>query len=108
MVIIMQKFLINIGLFTDGTYVLRILVAVVCGILIGYERESNMKTAGVPTHAVVALAASLMMLVSKYGFFDVIANPNISVDPSRIAASVVSAIGFLGAGVIFKIVRAHV
>ncbi len=80
---------------------LRLLAAVVFGALIGIEREIRQKSAGIRTHIVVALASALMMMVSKYGFADVLSVEGISVDASRIAAGVVSAIGFLGAGVIF-------
>lgn len=75
---------------------LRIVVAGVFGYLIGYERKSRYKGAGMRTHAIVAMGAALMMVVSKYGFKDI---PNF--DASRIAAQIVSGIGFLGAGVIF-------
>lgn len=75
---------------------LRIVVAGVFGYLIGYERKSRYKGAGMRTHAIVAMGAALMMVVSKYGFRDI---PNF--DASRIAAQIVSGIGFLGAGVIF-------
>lgn len=81
-------------------YPLRMLGAVLCGALIGYERENQMKMAGIRTHSIVALASALMMIVSKYGFFDVLSS-HVNLDPSRIAAGVVTAIGFLGAGVIF-------
>lgn len=82
-------------------YLGRIGLACVCGALIGYERNNRMKTAGLRTHMIVSLAAALMMVVSKYGFFDILARDNIGLDPSRIAAGVVTAIGFLGAGIIF-------
>lgn len=78
----------------------RLLAAVICSALIGFEREKRFKNAGIRTHIMVALASAVMMLISKYGFFDVIPYDSISLDPSRIAAGVVSAIGFLGAGVI--------
>ena len=81
-------------------YILRLLSAILCGALIGVEREKRLKNAGIRTHIIVAMASSLMMMVSKYGFFDVIIHDSISLDPSRIAAGVVTAIGFLGAGVI--------
>ncbi|WP_347562664.1 MgtC/SapB family protein [Clostridium sp. HBUAS56010] len=74
----------------------RIVVAGVIGYLIGYERKSRYKGAGMRTHAIVAMGAALMMVVSKYGFQDL---PDF--DPSRVAAQIVSGIGFLGAGVIF-------
>ncbi|WP_349945973.1 MgtC/SapB family protein [Lacrimispora sp. BS-2] len=74
----------------------RIVVAGFLGYLIGYERTNRYKGAGMRTHAIVAMGAALMMVVSKYGFRDV---PNF--DASRIASQIVSGIGFLGAGVIF-------
>ncbi len=80
--------------------VVKLLAAVFCGALIGLERERRFKNAGIRTHIIVALASALMMIVSKYGFFDVLQYDSISLDPSRIAAGIVSAIGFLGAGVI--------
>lgn len=81
-------------------YGLRILLAAVCGGVIGFERERRFKSAGIRTHVIVALSAALMTVLSKYGFSDVVGN-GVAVDASRMAASVVSAIGFLGAGVIF-------
>lgn len=83
---------------------LRMLLAALCGGIIGFERKSKTKTAGIRTHALIALGAALAMIVSKYGFFDLlrITHQNWSVDPSRIAAQVVSGIGFLGAGTILN------
>lgn len=86
---------------TEWIYLMRILIACLCGALIGLEREKRSKNAGVRTHILVSLASALMMIVSKYGFFDVIVTEGITIDASRIAAGVVTAIGFLGAGVIF-------
>ncbi len=97
----MESFIANIIYSPEWTYLLRILVAALCGSLIGIEREKRSKNAGVRTHILVSLASALMMVVSKYGFFDVLAIDGIDIDASRVAASVVSAIGFLGAGVIF-------
>lgn len=85
----------------EWEYLLRIVLAAVCGGLIGWERERRLKSAGIRTHMVVAMSSALMMIVSKYGFFDVVTIEGISLDASRIAAGVVTAIGFLGAGVIF-------
>ncbi len=82
-------------------YLLRILLSALCGAFIGLEREKRAKNAGIRTHILVAISSTLMMIVSKYGFYDVITTPGISLDASRIAAGVVTAIGFLGAGVIF-------
>jgi putative Mg2+ transporter-C (MgtC) family protein len=69
--------------------------------LIGLEREFRQKAAGLRTHTLVGVAAALFMLVSKYGFSDVVVSGRITLDPSRVAAQIVSGIGFLGAGIIF-------
>lgn len=82
-------------------FVLRVLLASVCGMFIGWERERRLKSAGLRTHMLVALASSLMMVISKYAFMDVVYLSSVQVDASRVAAGVVQAIGFLGAGVIF-------
>ncbi|MFA6867363.1 MAG: MgtC/SapB family protein [Clostridia bacterium] len=79
----------------------RLLLATVCGFAIGFERKSRSKEAGVRTHAIVCLAAAIMMLVSKYGFDDLLQAGDAKFDGSRIAAQVVTGIGFLGAGMIF-------
>lgn len=68
---------------------------------IGVEREIQQKNAGLRTHTLVGLGAALFMLISKYGFDDV-AHPGLVIlDPSRVAAQIVSGIGFIGAGLIF-------
>ncbi|MBE6676576.1 MAG: MgtC/SapB family protein [Clostridia bacterium] len=77
-------------------YLVRVVVACLCGGLIGLERTKRLKEAGIRTHIIVALGATLIMVVSKYGFSDVI-----GADASRIASNVVTGISFLGAGVIF-------
>ncbi|MDR2996845.1 MAG: MgtC/SapB family protein [Microbacterium sp.] len=68
--------------------------------LIGIERQRSLKSAGVRTHALVGVGSALFTLVSAYGFATVIGT-DVQLDPSRIAAQIVSGIGFLGAGVIF-------
>jgi putative Mg2+ transporter-C (MgtC) family protein len=68
---------------------------------IGLEREIRQKDAGLRTHTLVGLGAALFMLVSKYGFTDVLEPGRIILDPSRVAAQIVSGVGFLGAGLIF-------
>ncbi|MEG0663513.1 MAG: MgtC/SapB family protein [Clostridia bacterium] len=93
-------------LSTEGEYLLRLIVAAICGAAIGYERKSRLKEAGLRTHLIVSLASALMMLVSKYGFFDLIEQAakfgtEIKLDPSRVAAGIVTGIGFVGAGTIF-------
>lgn len=82
--------------------VVRLLLASVCGFAIGIERTNRLKDAGMRTHLIVCMGASLMMLVSKYGFFDLSTLTEFfKADISRIASSVVSGVGFLGAGIIF-------
>ena len=78
-----------------------ILLAFILSSLIGLEREIKLKSAGLRTHALVGLGACLMMLVSKYGFYDILGEDHIGLDPSRIAAQIVSGIGFIGGGLIF-------
>ena len=73
--------------------------------VIGLERELRQKSAGLRTHTLVGVGAALFMLVSKFGFTDVVSTGTVELDPSRIAAQVVSGIGFIGAGLIF--VRRH-
>lgn len=80
----------------------RLVLAGICGGFIGYERKNRMKVAGPRTHFIVCLASALMMIISKYGFFDLLPyQEDIKLDPSRVAAQIVSGIGFLGAGMIF-------
>ena len=82
--------------------VVRLLLASVCGFAIGIERTNRLKDAGMRTHLIVCMGAALMMLVSKYGFFDVSTLTEFfKADVSRVASSVVAGIGFLGAGIIF-------
>ncbi|OBG94160.1 Mg2+ transporter-C (MgtC) family protein [Mycobacterium sp. E3251] len=68
--------------------------------LIGLERTIQGKSAGLRTQTIVGTSAALIMLVSKYGFADVLSSGTIVLDPSRVAAQIVSGIGFLGAGII--------
>ena len=86
----------NLELLTQELFwILRLLVATLCGIIIGFERTTRYKEAGIRTHAIVALGAALLMLISKFGFPE-----SEGADASRIAAQIVSGIGFLGAGMI--------
>lgn len=87
--------------------IIRLLVAGLLGAIIGLEREYRAKEAGIRTHFLVALGSALMMLVSQYGFCgclaylsDTVPVTEFKLDPSRVAAQVVSGIGFLGAGTI--------
>jgi putative Mg2+ transporter-C (MgtC) family protein len=69
--------------------------------LIGLEREWRQKSAGLRTHTLVGFASALFLLVSKYGFSDVVNGTGVILDPSRVAAQVVSGLGFIGGGLIF-------
>ena len=77
----------------DWTLIIRILIAGLLGGLIGFEREIRAKEAGVRTHFIVALGSALFMIISQYAFAG-------RFDAARVAAQVVSGIGFIGAGVI--------
>lgn len=81
---------------------LRLFVAAFLGGLVGWEREKNNHPAGFRTHILVSLGSALIMLISIYGFSDFVNEKNVRMDPARIAAQVVSGIGFLGAGTILR------
>jgi putative Mg2+ transporter-C (MgtC) family protein len=88
--------------------ILRLVVAAVLGSVVGVERERLNWVAGLRTHMLVCVGSALFMIVSFCGFADVLNNEHVGLDPSRIAAQVVSGIGFLGAGTIVlrsKVVR---
>lgn len=76
-------------------------LALVLAASIGLEREIRQKNAGLRTHTLVGVGAALFVLISKYGFTDVLEPGLIVLDPSRMAAQIVSGVGFLGAGLIF-------
>lgn len=82
-------------------YLLRMIIAAICGGIVGFERSRRRKEAGLRTHIIVAVGAALLMIVSKYGFTDVLDQSGMRVDASRIAANVITGISFLGAGMIF-------
>ena len=81
-------------------FVIRLLVATAMGAAIGLEREYHAKEAGLRTHLLVALGSCLFMILSIYGFDFMLGRDHVSFDPSRIAAQVVTGIGFIGAGTI--------
>ena len=84
----------------------RMIIACICGFVIGYERKNRAKDAGIRTHCIVAVASAMMMIVSKYGFNDMIeslqfVDADVRLDPSRMAQGIVTGVGFLGSGLIF-------
>ena len=89
-------------------FFIRVLVACVCGAAIGYERSKRLKEAGIRTHIIVCCAAALTMIVSKYGFADLVGADGAGLygtkgtDPARLAAQIISGVSFLGAGIIFR------
>lgn len=98
----------------DGGYIgqqliffLRIILAMLCGGIIGIERQQRIKVAGTRTHMMISMAAALMMIISKYGFLDAISTAGVSWDVSRIAASIITGIGILG-GIIITGKQGHV
>ena len=81
---------------------LRLSLAVVLGGIVGYERERQQRPAGFRTHILVCVGSTLIMLVSAYGFAGGAAGDGVLYDPTRIAANVVTGVGFLGAGTILR------
>lgn len=84
----------------NGEIILRLALSAVFGAVIGLERERKNWSAGMRTHMMVCLGATLIMIVSAFGFSNLAGSPYMSLDPSRIAAQVISGIGFIGAGTI--------
>lgn len=80
----------------------RLFLAAMLGGLIGWEREKNLRPAGLRTHILVCVGSALVMLISIYGFAPFMKEPVVTFDPSRISAQVISGIGFLGAGTIIR------
>ncbi len=78
-----------------------LLLAFALSALVGLEREIRQKSAGLRTYTLVGVSSALFMLISKYGFTDVLVTGRVVLDPSRVAAQIVSGIGFIGGGVIF-------
>ncbi|MEO6989828.1 MAG: MgtC/SapB family protein [Aquihabitans sp.] len=88
-------------MLTNSDLVARLALTLVLCFLIGFEREARQKSAGLRTHTLVGLGAAIAMMVSKYGFADMTDQVGVSLDPSRVAAQIVSGVGFIGAGIIF-------
>jgi putative Mg2+ transporter-C (MgtC) family protein len=82
----------------DWNLILRLLIAAFLGSIVGADRERLAWAPGLRTHMLVCVGACLFMIVSAFGFSDILGTRNVVLDPSRIAAQVVSGIGFLGAG----------
>ena len=87
-------------MLTYGEIVIRLFLSALLGSIVGLERERLDWAAGLRTHMLVSVGATVFMLVSAFGFSDALGHSNVVLDPSRVAAQVVSGIGFLGAGTI--------
>ena len=88
--------------YSSIVLIIRLILAGVCGGIIGVERTLRQKDAGFRTHIIVAVGAALMMIISKYGFFDIVGyDDTLRVDASRVASNIITGISFLGAGMIF-------
>jgi putative Mg2+ transporter-C (MgtC) family protein len=82
--------------FHQLEYFIRILLAGICGSVIGLERRKRFKDAGIRTHLILAIGCAVIMIVSKYAFAD-----TLDYDAARVASNIITGVGFLGAGVIF-------
>ena len=92
---------VNIGSGEGWRQIAELALALGLSALIGLEREFRQKSAGLRTHTLVGVGAAVFVLISKYGFEDVVQPGRVVLDPSRVAAQIVTGVGFLGAGIIF-------
>ncbi|MCC6815572.1 MAG: MgtC/SapB family protein [Saprospiraceae bacterium] len=90
-------------MISTNEILIRLCLASFLGAMIGLERERKDWVAGMRTHMMVCLGACLIMIVSSFGFSDILGTDHVTLDPSRIAAQVISGIGFIGAGTILFI-----
>ncbi len=101
---VLYTFLDSFKISSVFPYFIALVTATICGAAIGVERTLRQKEAGIRTHIIVAMGSALIMIVSKYGFFDIVnmqgIEGNINLDGARLAAQVVTGISFLGAGII--------
>jgi putative Mg2+ transporter-C (MgtC) family protein len=88
-------------MLSDQQVALRLAISAVLGAVVGIERERGDQAAGLRTHALVCMGASLFMIVGAFGF-EAVNGPTVKFDPTRVAAQVASGIGFLGAGTILR------
>ncbi len=88
----------------DLVYLGRIVLAIFAGAIIGSEREHRVKVAGLRTHILISMASALMMIISKYAFFDVLLDPltaGLGLDVSRVAAGIIAGMGIFSGGIVF-------
>ena len=90
-------------------YMFRVLLACACGAIIGIERQRRVKVAGLKTHMMIAVAAALMMIISKYGFMDVVGiSDGVDYDVSRVAAGIITGMGILSGSIVFTSKQGYV
>lgn len=92
----------DVWVISELDLTIRLLVSCLLGGLIGFEREVHNHPAGLRTHILVCIGSTAIMLLSIYGFSQFVYELNVRVDPARLAAQVISGIGFLGAGTILR------
>jgi putative Mg2+ transporter-C (MgtC) family protein len=97
-----EKGMDSIWHISNWDLTLRLLTAALLGGLVGLEREWNNHSAGLRTHILVCIGSAAIVLLSIYGFSEFVYEDNVRVDPARLAAQVISGIGFLGAGTIMR------
>ena len=98
---VLETFIATFKVESVLPYLLALITAGICGAAIGVERTLRQKEAGIRTHIIVALGSALIMVVSKYGFFDIVGYADhVNLDGARLAAQGVTGISFLGAGII--------
>ena len=88
----------------DLIFLFRIILAILAGAVIGFEREHRVKVAGLRTHILISMASALMMIISKYAFFDVLVEAEalgVGLDVSRVAAGIIAGMGIFSGGIVF-------
>lgn len=88
--------------FSIWKILLRIVIAILAGFILGLENKSRSKDAGLKTHTILCLTACLLMIISKYGFYELSKFEGIQYDASRVASTIISGLCFMGAGVVFN------
>lgn len=97
-----EDFIANNFTLDQVEYCIRIILACICGACIGYERTRRQKEAGIRTHIILCMGTAIILIVSKYGFMDIIGKfEGLDADGARVASNIIPGVGFLGAGVIF-------
>lgn len=89
-------------LLSEQEIVLRLLIALLVGTILGYERSKAKKPAGIRTHSLVCISSAMISMVSAYGFGEFAKYSGVSMDPARLLVGIITGIGFLGAGIIWK------